>query len=193
MSLESEAKRLAALSLELVAVSSGAVAKIAELEREVESLKAQLAEAKHHGQLDYDAMRKFQSLYITADHQLRAAQRIPGLPEVQKLQAFAQAIMEHWPEFGCELDGFELQELAAEHGLIVEKVMDDSCGENCQCASLGATFPTKCWRKTSLFGWPPTTGEAARQTCAERLETIPYSSDHLFQGGLRGEPMGNGL
>lgn len=50
-------------------------------------------------------------------------------------KGFAIAIMDGFPEpHGENLDGFELQELAAKHGLLRRERTKVPCGEECQCA-----------------------------------------------------------
>lgn len=67
-----------------------------------------------------------------------------------KLKAFAVGVMEGWPE-ECGQGGVDLQNLAVTYGLLVEREMAEPCGENCNCASNGAGFPTRCFRKTELL------------------------------------------
>jgi hypothetical protein len=74
--------------------------------------------------------------------------------ELAKLRAFAQDILEDWPDVGY-LDGFDLQELAHKHGLLVSETRYQRCGEFCSCAEVvendewaeGVT----CFRKTALL------------------------------------------
>jgi hypothetical protein len=50
-------------------------------------------------------------------------------------RGFAKAILDGWPEpFGDNLDGFELQELAFKHGILVAKQRTIPCSENCNCS-----------------------------------------------------------
>jgi len=51
--------------------------------------------------------------------------------ESAKLRAFAQEIMEAWPEGG--IDGGDLQDIATRHGLLTPKIMHSPCGDNCAC------------------------------------------------------------
>ena len=72
------------------------------------------------------------------------------MSDLDKLRAFAQAVMKSW---GCEIDAPELQELAEQHGLMVACPVDAPCHEDgCACAEVG--FPTYCYRKTPLLTGP---------------------------------------
>jgi hypothetical protein len=78
------------------------------------------------------------------------------MSDLEKLRAFAQAAFEHWPEFGFEADGLELQELGVKHGLLIPVTMTGPCSENsCSCADCGAEFPVICYRKTPLLTGKP--------------------------------------
>lgn len=74
--------------------------------------------------------------------------------EAARLRAFAQDILEDWPDVGY-LDGFDLQQLAHKHGLLVSETRFERCGEHCSCAEMvdqsewdeGVT----CFRKTALL------------------------------------------
>lgn len=78
--------------------------------------------------------------------------------ERDKLRAFAQDIMEGWPDVNY-LDGFDLQEIAHKHGLLVSETRYKSCGETCGCAEMvdqtewdeGVT----CYRSTPLLKGTP--------------------------------------
>jgi len=65
-----------------------------------------------------------------------------------KLRGFSNAILGEWPE--GSLDGLDIQETAHAHGLLVEQVMTEPCGEACQCAGVDK-FPLTCFRKTALL------------------------------------------
>jgi hypothetical protein len=48
-------------------------------------------------------------------------------------------------DHGCaDVDGSDMQELAAKHGLIVEREVTERCGESCECAEIGE-IPGKCF------------------------------------------------
>lgn len=75
--------------------------------------------------------------------------------ERDKLRAFAQDIMEGWPDVGT-LDGFDLQELAVKHGLLAETTHHKPCAEEgCNCASMVDERDWKegvqCYRATALL------------------------------------------
>ena len=86
-----------------------------------------------------------------------AARRISH--ENKKLRAFAQAIMESWPEGGIE--GDDLQEIACRHGMLAPEIRHEPCGEWCNCNCLGDFDSAdwqrgvECYRRTALL-----TGEA---------------------------------
>lgn len=65
------------------------------------------------------------------------------------LRAFAVDIMGDWPE-GGNLDGGDIQDIASEHGLLIETTVTESCGEGCTCQHY-TSFPTTCFRKTQLL------------------------------------------
>lgn len=71
-----------------------------------------------------------------------------GKPDFVK---FARAILDGWPDGGVEMDGFELQELATDCGLLVPTMMAAPCGAEpdgcCPCQDAEATFPTRCYRR----------------------------------------------
>ncbi len=73
--------------------------------------------------------------------------------EAAKLRAFAQEIMQAWPESG--IDGDDLQEIATRHGLLTPKIMHAPCGDNCLCAEVLEPNEwesgTTCYRKTPLL------------------------------------------
>lgn len=72
--------------------------------------------------------------------------------EVKQLRAFAQGVMQSWP-IG-DVDGGHLQDLAVEHGLLVETTQAKPCREEgCTCAEYLASdeFPTECYRYTNLL------------------------------------------
>lgn len=75
--------------------------------------------------------------------------------ENTSLRAFAQGVMEGWPQ-DDGIGACELQEIATMHGLLVKQTMTEPCGESCACAEVGE-FPTECYRKTALL-----TGDAAK-------------------------------
>lgn len=63
------------------------------------------------------------------------------------LAGFADDMLEiSWQ--GLDADGVEIQEIAQKHGIIVSKVIKESCGDDCLCAEEG--FPQRCFVKTYL-------------------------------------------
>ena len=56
-----------------------------------------------------------------------AAERERCAEETKKLRAFAQAVMEAWPDGGIE--GGDLQEIAEKHGMLAQKTMAAPCGD----------------------------------------------------------------
>ncbi len=82
-----------------------------------------------------------------------AARRISD--ENEKLRAFAQAIMEAWPDGGIE--GGDLQEIAHRHGLLALELRYEPCGEWCNCNDGvdvdGGEWErgVECYRRTALL------------------------------------------
>ena len=82
-----------------------------------------------------------------------ASRRISS--ENKKLRAFAQAIMEAWPEGGIE--GDDLQEIALKHGMLAPEIRHEPCGEWCQCNCVGDYGSddwqrgVECYRRTALL------------------------------------------
>jgi hypothetical protein len=66
-----------------------------------------------------------------------------------KLRAFVQELFKGWPD-DLGVDGFDMQDLAEKHGLLVPTEVTAPCGEVCSCAEYG-DFPATCYRKTSLL------------------------------------------
>ena len=78
-----------------------------------------------------------------------------AMAERDQLRAFAQDIMDEWPDVGT-LDGFDLQELAVKHGLLAETTHHKPCAEEgCNCASMvdGRDWQegVQCYRGTPLL------------------------------------------
>ena len=75
--------------------------------------------------------------------------------ENKQLRAFAQAIMESWPEGGIE--GDDLQEIALKHGMLAPEIRHEPCGEWCQCNGIGGydsddwQHGVECYRRTALL------------------------------------------
>jgi hypothetical protein len=51
--------------------------------------------------------------------------------EIAQLQAFALEILKAWPHGG--VDGFDLQDIAEKHGLLIPVRRTEPCGESCAC------------------------------------------------------------
>lgn len=63
-----------------------------------------------------------------------------------KLLDFANAIFDiaNWPE-GGDIDGFELQDIAEKHGLLVPETRHEPCGAPCNCENYGC-FSKEEWQ-----------------------------------------------
>lgn len=75
--------------------------------------------------------------------------------ENKKLRAFAQDIMEDWPDVGS-LDGYDIQILGVKHGLLDETTHHKPCAEEgCACAAMCYESDWKegvqCYRSTALL------------------------------------------
>jgi len=67
------------------------------------------------------------------DEGKRAAETLRDLrAENETLRAFARDIMAPWPV--GSVDGYEVQDLAIEHGLLVSETRTERCGDACECA-----------------------------------------------------------
>jgi hypothetical protein len=64
------------------------------------------------------------------------------------LEQFARRIMEDWPENG-DIDGWQLQDIAVECGLLIPTTVTEPCCDDCQCSDTG--FPTTCYRRCDLL------------------------------------------
>jgi hypothetical protein len=73
--------------------------------------------------------------------------------ERSKLRAFAQEIMDHWPEGG--IDGDDLQEAAVKHRLLKPTIKYEPCGNGCFCSGYANSREFKngvtCFVKTELL------------------------------------------
>jgi hypothetical protein len=73
--------------------------------------------------------------------------------ECAALRAFAQEIMQAWPEGGIE--GDDLQRIAVRHGLLTPQIRHEPCGETCLCAEVldpsDWEAGARCYRKTPLL------------------------------------------
>jgi hypothetical protein len=94
---------------------------------------------------------------LCGEHQHKAGKETPcPWCLVVQLRAFALAIMKEadWPQ-GGDVDGFQIQELAEEYGLLVKTEQTKPCGENCHCleyiGEVSEKEPATCYRKTPLL------------------------------------------
>ena len=92
-----------------------------------------------------------------ANEEVELATRIASLEEERKkLRAFAAELFAEWPE-ECGIDGFDLQDLAVKHGLLVgERVYEPCQAEGCFCEEMHGRNDIKvggitCYRKTPLL------------------------------------------
>lgn len=82
---------------------------------------------------------------------LRVLKELEALQaEREALRAFAQGILGHHPEY--DLNGFETQDLAVQHGLLEAVEATEPCAEDgaCNCEEYG-DFPLTCYRRTELL------------------------------------------
>lgn len=89
----------------------------------------------------------YQKLYA---HGTQQAERIDVLEkERDALRAFAQGIMADWPN--PVVDGFDIQDLAVKHGLLIGHEVTQPCSEEgCNCAEYG-DFPMTCYRPSAIL------------------------------------------
>ena len=54
--------------------------------------------------------------------------------ELVNLRTFVRALFEksEWPE-GGDIDGYDFQDLAVEHGILTPETVTAPCGDNCWC------------------------------------------------------------
>lgn len=75
-----------------------------------------------------------------------------------KLHKFSDGVLREWPDVG--MDGFDIQELAIECGLLAEKSPrpTEQCGECCNCAEYFSDNEwvegVRCYRKTAALTDP---------------------------------------
>nr|MBP9805624.1 hypothetical protein [Accumulibacter sp.] len=74
--------------------------------------------------------------------------------ELDALRAFAQAVMDCWPD-GWGIEGDDLQHIATEHGMLVPEIRNSPCADACRCAEHVLpkewTDGVVCYRKTALL------------------------------------------
>lgn len=61
-----------------------------------------------------------------------------------QLEKFAMDVLKSWPH--GDLDGADLQRIAVENGMLIERTRAEQCGENCNCEAY-ASFPLICYEK----------------------------------------------
>ena len=73
--------------------------------------------------------------------------------ERSKLRAFAQEIMDHWPNNG--VDGDDLQDIAEKHDLIKPVTRYEQCSDVCQCSEYVSSTEFRagivCFVRTDLL------------------------------------------
>lgn len=67
----------------------------------------------------------------------------------EQLRTFAQKVMAFWPDGG--IDGFDLQDIAGECGMLCSVQATEPCGRDCNCASECGEWPVECFRRTPLL------------------------------------------
>lgn len=65
---------------------------------------------------------------------------------IAELRRFAVGILDLCPHTECE----GIQELAVNHGVLVEVTVTEPCGDNCECAEV-SDFPLTCYRLAPEF------------------------------------------
>jgi hypothetical protein len=111
------------------------------------------------------------------------------MSDIDKLRAFAQDILEGWPEVP-QWDGLDLQEIATKHGLLESKTVTESCGEGCNCVEYD-DFPMQCFRPSKLLKGDSSGQETKACTChplrvldhfegCPALETSSAQCDHSW-------------
>jgi hypothetical protein len=93
------------------------------------------------------------------------------MSDIEKLRAFAQDILEGWPEVP-QWDGLGLQEIATKHGLLESKTVTESCGEGCNCVEYD-DFPMQCFRPSKLLK-----GDTSAAETSAALEKPPLSKQY---------------
>ena len=72
------------------------------------------------------------------------------MTDLEKLRAFAQFVLEDWPESGPK-DDFDIQDKAIEIGLLEGHEATEPCGENCWCEEYHGDFPVTCYQRTKVL------------------------------------------
>lgn len=91
------------------------------------------------------ALEALRELLAAADQEIEELDQ-----EIDRLRAFAQAILKDYPEFIPE--DFEIQDLAVEHGLLKGVEATEPCAPDGACWCEGYDdFPQTCYRWTELL------------------------------------------
>lgn len=53
--------------------------------------------------------------------------------QIESLAGFALDMLDEWPELNS-IDGFEIQDIAEKHKLLIPRTVTEPCGETCVCA-----------------------------------------------------------
>lgn len=70
-----------------------------------------------------------------------------------QLRAFAQKMLNDWPDDFGDVDGCTIQDAAIECGLLAGETRHEPCGEHCNCAGYHDDMSdgVTCYRKTPLL------------------------------------------
>jgi hypothetical protein len=73
--------------------------------------------------------------------------------ENAQLRAFAQKMLNDWPDDFGDVDGCTIQDAAIECGLLAGETRHEPCGEHCNCAGYHDDMSdgVTCYRKTPLL------------------------------------------
>jgi len=104
----------------------------------------------------YDDMPPTEKDVRAAVEQCIAEQVAEIAAERNALRAFAQGVMESWPD--GDVDGGYLQDMAEQHGLLKPETFHEACGEDCRCLQY---FSSTEWQEgvTCYHQTPLLTGE----------------------------------
>ena len=113
-------------------------------ESRADTLERERDEALHNYETALDSIE-----YDQATVRRLTAELAQAKADTASLRAFAQSVMQSWPE-GGDIDGCDLQDKAEKHGLLRPETRTEPCGENCWCEEYD-DFPQTCYRKTALL------------------------------------------
>lgn len=94
----------------------------------------------------FDHGNEFQSMPTTIVEMVKASEYDVLAARVAELRRFAVGILDLCPHTECE----GIQELAVNHGVLVEVTVTEPCGDNCECAEV-SDFPLTCYRLAPEF------------------------------------------